>query len=206
MAGLGKKTFVQGDVLNASEVNGYLMEQAVMKFASATARTTAIPSPTEGMVSWLDDLNQLYIYDGSAWVAVIATATPGLGAWTPYSPSLTNITLGTGGTSPCYFIQIGKTVHARGRLTLGTSPTVTGAITITLPVTASSLATFTGAVNMRAAGLDYPGMIVPSTTTIVVHAIGAAGTYANRVTTSSTIPNTWTSADRIDFSITYEAA
>lgn len=68
MAGLGKKTFVNGDGLPASELNGYLMEQSVMRFASAAARNTAIPSPTEGMVCYLDDVNWLMFYNGSSWV------------------------------------------------------------------------------------------------------------------------------------------
>jgi hypothetical protein len=67
MAGLGKKTFVNGDVLPASELNGYLIEQSVMRFASAAARNTAIPSPTEGMMCYLDDVNQIWYYNGSSW-------------------------------------------------------------------------------------------------------------------------------------------
>ena len=70
MAGAGKKTFVNGDVLTASEVNTYLMEQAVMRFASAAARTTAIPSATEGMVTYLMDTNAVEIYDGTSWYSV----------------------------------------------------------------------------------------------------------------------------------------
>lgn len=63
----GKKTFVDGNTLTAADVNGYLMDQSVMRFASASARDTAIPSPTEGMVCYLDDLNYLMVYTGSAW-------------------------------------------------------------------------------------------------------------------------------------------
>jgi hypothetical protein len=70
MAGLGKKTFVNGDVLPASELNGYLMEQSVMRFASAAARDTDIPSPTEGMMCYLDNVNWLMNYNGSSWVFV----------------------------------------------------------------------------------------------------------------------------------------
>lgn len=67
MAGLGKKTFQQFDILTAADTNGYLMDQSVMRFASAAARDTAIPSPTEGMVCYLDDVNWLMVYTGSAW-------------------------------------------------------------------------------------------------------------------------------------------
>lgn len=71
MAGLGFRTFVSGEVLTAANVNGYLMEQAVMVFASASARTTALPTPSEGMVSYLTDTNATQFYDGAAWVSLI---------------------------------------------------------------------------------------------------------------------------------------
>ena len=41
MAGAGAKLFVSGDVLTAAQVNTYLMDQAVMVFASAAARDAA---------------------------------------------------------------------------------------------------------------------------------------------------------------------
>jgi hypothetical protein len=43
---------------------------AVMVFDDDAARTTAIPSPTEGMTSYLDDVNQVQVYDGSGWKPV----------------------------------------------------------------------------------------------------------------------------------------
>ena len=69
-AGLGYKEFATGDVLTAADANGYLASQAVMVFASAAARTSAIASPQEGMVSYLKDTNSTEYYSGSAWVAI----------------------------------------------------------------------------------------------------------------------------------------
>jgi hypothetical protein len=70
MAGLGKKTFTAGAVLTASDVNGYLMEQSVMVFASAAARSSAIPSPSAGMVTYLTDTNVMQAYNGTAYAEV----------------------------------------------------------------------------------------------------------------------------------------
>ena len=70
MAGAGFKTFGVGDVLTASDVNTYLMEQAVMAFADSGARGSAIGTATEGMVSYLADTDAVEVYDGSAWTAV----------------------------------------------------------------------------------------------------------------------------------------
>ena len=71
-AGLGFKTFATGDVLSASDVNGYLM-QGVLVFASAAARDSAITSPQEGQFAFTKDTNGLWYYDGAAWVASGAT-------------------------------------------------------------------------------------------------------------------------------------
>jgi trimeric autotransporter adhesin len=69
-AGLGYIEFATGDVLTAASANGYLASQVVMVFADAAARTTAITSPQEGMISYLKDTNATEYYSGSAWVAI----------------------------------------------------------------------------------------------------------------------------------------
>lgn len=71
MAGAGFKTFVDGDILTAAQVNTYLMEQSVMVFASAAARTTAIAAPSEGMVTYRTDNNVIEYYDGAAWQPIL---------------------------------------------------------------------------------------------------------------------------------------
>ena len=70
MSGLGRKVFTAGEVLAAADVNGYLMDQSVMVFADAAARTAAISSPAAGMMTFLVDVAQVNVYDGSAWVEV----------------------------------------------------------------------------------------------------------------------------------------
>jgi len=76
-AGLGFKTFNAGDILSASDTNGYLM-QGVWVFASAAARTSAVPSPQEGNMSFLKDTNSTEYYSGTAWVAVAGGGGSGL--------------------------------------------------------------------------------------------------------------------------------
>ena len=85
MSGLGFKTWVAGDVLSAADVNGYLMRQAVLRFANAAARSSAVPSPTPGMLAYLQDTDSLERYtSGSAWAPV---SSPG---------DITAVTAGTG--------------------------------------------------------------------------------------------------------------
>ena len=68
MAGAGKKTFTAGETLTASDVNTFLMEQSVMVFGGTAARSSAIPTPSEGMTSYLTDIDLLETYNGSSWI------------------------------------------------------------------------------------------------------------------------------------------
>lgn len=62
MAGLGYRAFTAGAVLTAAQVQNYLQDQAVMVFASASARTSVLASPSQGMMSFLNDSNTYWQY------------------------------------------------------------------------------------------------------------------------------------------------
>ena len=62
MAGLGYKLFAAGEVLTAANLQGYGIDQSVMVFASSAARTTALPAPSQGMVSFLSDSGTCWAY------------------------------------------------------------------------------------------------------------------------------------------------
>ena len=65
----GWRDFVAGDVLNAAQVDDYLMSQAVMRFADAATRNSTL-TEVEGMVCFLKDSNTLTAYDGTSWWTV----------------------------------------------------------------------------------------------------------------------------------------
>jgi len=69
---VGRKTWAADDVLTAADLNGYLMDQAVMIFASSTARGGAILAPVEGMMTYLQDSNRFDFWDGAAWTQIPA--------------------------------------------------------------------------------------------------------------------------------------
>jgi hypothetical protein len=62
------KVFTNGSTLQASELNENLMQQSVAVFSNSAARTAAITSPLEGMLTWLEDVNRYESYTGTAWV------------------------------------------------------------------------------------------------------------------------------------------
>jgi len=76
----GFRTFTAGEVLTASNVQNYLMDQSVMTFAGSAARSSAIGTANfeEGMTSYLKDTDKLEVYNGTNWVSVAPTTTQGL--------------------------------------------------------------------------------------------------------------------------------
>ena len=75
MAGAGALLFTSGSVLTAAQVNTYLMDQSVMRFADAATRTAAFggagePTLAEGMMTYLMDTNSVEVYNGTAFVAI----------------------------------------------------------------------------------------------------------------------------------------
>ena len=74
MAGAGYKVFNVGDILTAQDVRTYLQEQVVMRFATTSARTTALASVlAEGMITYIDATDTVEVYNGSAWTSVGGT-------------------------------------------------------------------------------------------------------------------------------------
>lgn len=112
MAGAGYRVFASGEVLTASNVNTFLMEQSVMVFASASARNVAIASPSSGMFAYLTDENSLYYYNGSA------------SAWTPFSAGA------KGGGQDQVFYENDQTVTQSYTLSASTNALSAGPITI----------------------------------------------------------------------------
>jgi len=87
MAGAGFKVYATGDLITATEFNTYLQEQVIGVFADASARDSAISSPTEGMFAYLKDTNILSYHDGSSWASFIGEG------------DITAVTITTSGTS-----------------------------------------------------------------------------------------------------------
>lgn len=135
------------------------------------------------------------------------------GTWIDFTPSLSNWTIGTGGSAgtTAKYIQIGKTVFVRIKSTLGTSGfSVTGEPTFNLPVTAASNYANLDSVGimwMLAGGAGFSGYFrFTSTTACKIVPMVASGTYVSDGTVSSTTPGTWAAGGLFTGTFIYEAA
>jgi hypothetical protein len=95
------KTWAVGDVIAAADLNT-ISAQSVSVFTNAADRTSKLVSGTVlGQPSFLDDLNQVQIYDGAVWqplpaqVSAFTAAGPGT-AIASGSSALVSIVLPTG--------------------------------------------------------------------------------------------------------------
>jgi hypothetical protein len=196
------KTFVSGTPALASDINTYLMNQSVMVFTNAAARDATLTSPTEGMVTYLTASDHYTIYNGSTWIIFDL-------AWNAWTPTFTNLTQGTGGTTSAFYARIGKTIVAQVYVTMGTTaPTVGGQIGISLPVgpasTTRSLTVGNCFIRDSVGGRSWLGTVFLSSTEAKMQVTGANLTYGYAVTQSATIPHTWAANDYFSFTITYQ--
>lgn len=118
-------------------------------------------------------------------------------AWTSYTPSWTNLTIGNA-TQSCKYIQAGKIVHAQIYMTWGSTTSASGFFYPSLPVTAAN------SIQVNAAGFlfDNSGAVWNA-------CVFVAGNYiltpsSGRV--SATVPWTWATSDIVSINVTYEAA
>lgn len=71
MAGAGYRRWIAGEIIRATNVQPYLMDQVVQVFPDVTARASATVSfVSEGMISTLDDNDKIYRYSGTNWVDI----------------------------------------------------------------------------------------------------------------------------------------
>lgn len=137
-----------------------------------------------------------------------------VGAAQTYTPTLGNITIGTGGTVSGWYRQIGKMVWCMGIVNFGTSGAISGATNISLPVTgnANYNSTWGGLFYGRCQMISNTGTIVAgdcranSSTGTFLSVDNVTGTYPAAVIVTTGVPFTWQSGCQFSWNLFYEAA
>lgn len=199
----GFKDYVNLTTLLETDLDDLIGKQVVLKYASAAARTAdaaLTAALREGMVSYLDDLNVLQVYSGSAW----STIGPIHGAWTSFAVTWANLTVGNG-TATASYRRVGREITYKVRLQFGTTTSVTGPINVLLPVACE--ANF-GDLECGANVMYYDNSAVLRFRgfTAAVNSTTIKLLNSSSVDTSATSPFTWAVSDVIFLLLTYEAA
>jgi hypothetical protein len=191
-----------GDEITAAAINNPVNQIAAVINGNIDANNIADSSITTAKLA-----------DGS----VAGVKLAGGGAWTSWTPTWSNFTVGNAVVTARY-TQVGKIVHARLMLVLGTTSPISGSLAFTLPVTA--LAAYgtdlykIGEAFYEDVGVNaYHGGVfaatgagAASTTIARLFVYKADGTYLNDTNVNGVAPFSFGAGDKISCLLTYEAA
>jgi hypothetical protein len=131
------------------------------------------------------------------------------GAYTAYTPTFVNLTLGNG-TYTARYLLVGKMCHVEIAIYFGSTTSVGGAMQVSLPFNAGNLGNYHYAANTTfqdSGTANYiGGAVLVTANSLYLVALNTAGTYIGESPTSATVPFTWTTNDRITISHVYEVA
>jgi hypothetical protein len=186
--------------------NSGVESRLVQRYLSATDRSIRNPTPNEGEISYLQDVDLYEFYNGTAWETIVS-----LGAWQGYTPtwgavSGTQPVIGNGTLSGRYQ-KIGKTVHLWARILMGSTTTYgVNQWTLSLPVPALAggiVQILPGRIFDASAPNAYLAVAhLTNGTTMTLEAQGTGETDAM----AQGIPITWAAGDYVVIQGTYEAA
>lgn len=184
----GRKVWTR-ERLSSADVNGYLMDQAVPRFASASVRDAQYPTPEEGAECYVGDSKQPQIYLGGAWrhrgvsptLAVVGPWTEAAGQFGNADQLITSVSV----PYPGYPFRLSVVAHGEiGAVATGTrwdmqvKATGGGASTYVLDrILAPAELTVFQRITSGIATVVHTG-----TCTVAIHAVRAYGTGLGNVT------------------------
>lgn len=204
--------------LTSPVINGGTIDNSTITVDSISGHTTSTivsvggVQMNNGVISTAGAVTSASILAGAVQPLALVSGTGSSWAWTAWTPTYSNLTVGNGVHSSS-FIQIGKTVIAIIQFTFGTTSVMGTNPSFTLPVTASSrpstaLNPYLGQVRFLDSGVaGYPGIIYyASTTAAGFFAIGTAAANGTEAGVTATVPLAWGLADGFAGTFMYEAA
>lgn len=202
---LTNKTLTSPTITSPTITNATISADAITGFSSANNGSIYGISITGSAIQ-----SSTAFADGIILPKALLTGTGSTWVWQTWTPTWTNLTVGNG-TLVAKYSQIGKTVRGYISFIVGSTSAVSGSIIWSLPVTASSNYAGTDPIGqsyMEDVGNAFlEGMVIlSSTTTARLAALGSASTYVGLANTSGSVPFTWGTSDFFRLTFTYEAA
>lgn len=169
-----------------------------------TGGTVDLPAGADGMMFWDTTLNTLFAHDGTGWIYMAEPAQ----AWIP---SWTNVTVGNG-TVDAWYRRSDGWCDCYLQFVLGSTSSITGAITISPPTNMHSAFSIVGEghtwIRDTSAATNYPALLIgASTSAVTVYTYNAAA--AGSATTTATAggsPMTWATGDTLYVGFRYRMA
>lgn len=194
------KTFAPG-VLTSSDVNTFLMRQAVITCTSSTRPS----SPSEGMTIYETDTDAVAIYTGSAWRY--------RGHYESFTPTIASASTGWAignGTINGNYTLIDDLAIGRIRIGFGSTSTFgASGLDIDMPVNAANIfyeVVGVGDALDASAGNGYQINVNHTSQTFRLNLRSTSLSWTTDETVTSTRPFTWTNGDIIGFTFFYQAA
>lgn len=138
--------------------------------------------------------------------AIEGVLVPAVNAWTAYTPTFTNLTVGNG-TVNAFYSKIGKTVLVRLRFVFGSTSSISGELQATLPFPNVGTSLYSPQkVRYFCGGVDFIGDCFVVNTTFFMRVGLANTTYLQSASLSATVPLTWGTNAEINAFLVYETS
>lgn len=209
---LTNKTLTSPTINTATISNPTLTVDSVAGFSSSTVVTVAGLQISSGVLNTNNSVKTSNVQDTAITPAKLQASSGTSWVWSSYTPTFTNFTLGNGTLSAAY-TQIGKTIFARGHVTLGTTSVMGTGPVMTGPVTpstsySSALTPMLGTATLLDAGIAaYTGFLrLDSATTFGFYVYKTDGTYGIHAGIALAVPfaSNWANGDAFTWQIAYQ--
>ena len=190
-------------VLSEAAVSGDVIQVYALKNFRVPNTYTILQTDDQFLTK--TSASSTYLSQSSASSTYATKADFSTDAWTSYTPTITNLTLGNG-VLVAKYKKIGKTVFVEARVVFGSTTSITGSPIFYLPSNQSLPLNGRANVVILDSGANYfKGMSADvAVNYFYIYAELASGSYVSYASISSTVPMTWAVNDTISISFFYE--